>query len=362
MPHSKLFDPIRLNDSATSRNRWCLAPMTNTQSEEDGVVGADEKKWLESQASAGFGLVLTCAAYVMRQGKAWDGQMGAYREDLLPGLKDLTEAVRLEGALPILQLFHGGARAPSFLTGSQPVSASSFYMDVPGFEEPRALGFEEIDDIVEAFASATALAKRAGFAGVEIHGANGYLITQFLSTETNLRSDEYGGDLEGRARFLMEIMERCRSAVTPSFLIGVRLSPEGIGLDLDETVTVARWLVGKGADFIDISHIDVAAPAQKYPDDNRPVFAYFREAVGEEILIAGGGIVSSEQADAALEAGADLVFAGRGAIGNADFVNRLKSGEKLDPPPYSRAHLQDIGRTNRFINYTKKLPIPVMVE
>lgn len=350
-----LQSPLEFTNGKITKNRLVLAPMTNCQSQADGTLGSDEFQWLESTAKGGFGLAITCASHVMKTAQAWPGQLGIYDPKLLPGLKTLATMFKSHNTLGIVQLFHGGVRCPSKLTGVQPVSASEYDLPVPDFERPRALSVSEIKDIVQHFAQATQRAYEAGFDGVELHGANGYLITQFIGTQTNLRSDEYGGNLANRARFVREIFEACRKIVPHDFLIGIRLSPDipQMGIHVDDALQIAEWLVQDGADFIDISQMNLLSTHH-----TTAIVTLFRERLGGDIpLIAGGKVHTPEEAKLALELGASLVYLGTIAIGNSDWPNRLFENDAFEPtsPPYTEEYLIRCGRSKTFIEYCKGL-------
>src|SRR5580692_7337925 len=163
-----LFDPITLRCGATLPNRLAVAAMTNGQSQPDGLLGDDELGWLARRADGGFGTVATCAAYVALDGKAWPGQLGVDRDDCVPGLTRLAARIASAGAVPIVQLFHGGVRAATALTGEQVWSASTWREDGPTFEEPRAATVDDLARTIDRFAAAAARCERAGFAGVEL--------------------------------------------------------------------------------------------------------------------------------------------------------------------------------------------------
>src|SRR5262249_17930319 len=146
----------------------------------------------ERRAQGEFGLVSTCAAHVTEDGKGFDGQLGVWGDHQLPGLRRLAHALKAAGTVPITQLFHGGVRSPSRLTGVQPLSASPFVEAKPGFEVPRPATAEDLDRIIAAFQAAAERSRETGFEGVEIHGAHGYLLCQFLSVIHNTRTDEWG--------------------------------------------------------------------------------------------------------------------------------------------------------------------------
>ncbi|MHC4894760.1 MAG: oxidoreductase [Planctomycetota bacterium] len=264
------------------------------------------------------------------------------------------------GALGLVQIFHGGVRAPSRLTGSQPFSASEFELDAPNFERPRAATEEDIQRTIAAFASAARRCAEAGFAGVELHGAHGYLISQFLGTVTNTREDDWGGSLEGRARFVREILAAVKAVTPESFLVGVRLSPEipDQGIVLEEALTVARWLVEDGVDFMHVSNWDSFKAPVADPESDKPLTTYFREAVGPDVpVIATGGVWTPAQADSVMDHGADLVGLARAAIGNARWPEQAaRPGWEPARPPYSAQHLRENALGEAFVDYMRRWP------
>lgn len=342
------------------RNRLVLAAMTNMQSHADGSLGDDELDWLAARARGGFGIVTTCAAHVSPDGQGWDGELGIFDDAQVPGLTRLADALRADGAASLVQIFHGGVRAPSRLTGQQPWSASSFELDAQGFERPRAATVADIERTIAAFGHAARRAAEAGFDGVEIHAAHGYLITQFLGTVTNTRTDEWGGSLANRARFLRRIVAATRAATPDGFLIGARISPEVAeqGVDLDESLQVARWLVADDVDFVHVSNWDSFRPPAKHPESDKPLTTWFREAVGAAMpLIATGGVWTRAQADEVAAHGADLVGIARAAIGNAAWPD-LASDSTWEParPPYTPEHLREAALSDKMVDYMRRWP------
>lgn len=332
--------------------------MTNGQSGDDGVLGADEKTWLASRARGGFGIVATCAAYVADDGRGFDGQLAISDARHDAGLAELAAAVRVEGALAIAQLFHAGVRAPSRLTGRQPWSASEYVLDVKRFERPRAATAADIDAAIAKFAGAARRAAAAGFDGVEVHGAHGYLLTQFLGAITNTRSDEWGGSLENRARLLRRVVAACREATPDGFLVGARISPEVAeqGVDLDESLIVARWLVDDGVDFLHVSNWDSFKRPDKYPDVDRPLTRYFRDAAGDAaVIIATGAVWTLSEALQVIEHGADIVGLGRAAIINPRWpIDAAEPGWQPIRPPLTAEALAATGVGPAFVAYLRR--------
>jgi 2,4-dienoyl-CoA reductase-like NADH-dependent reductase (Old Yellow Enzyme family) len=250
-----------------------------------------------------------------------------------------------------------GSRAIPALTG-RPAHAPSRYElpQVPGFVPPVPFEEAEIEQIVHDHAVAAARAHEAGFAGVELHGANGYLHTQFLSTMTNLRDDAWGGSLAHRARFSCEVVRAIRRAVPAGFLVGFRMTFEGsgfdTGLDLDETIRVMNWLVEDGIDHGHVSSLDVRGASAKYPESK--LFERVRAGVDRALpLMAAGGVRSAADVGFAMARGADLVAIARAAIGNADVPAKLGRGEPLQPTPYPREALRALQVSDDFVRYLR---------
>jgi 2,4-dienoyl-CoA reductase-like NADH-dependent reductase (Old Yellow Enzyme family) len=350
-----LDHPLTLPCGVVLPNRIALAPLTNLQSLPDGRLGDDEYAWLARRADGGFGLIETCAAYVSLDGKAWPGELGIDRDDDLPGLTRFAERLRRGGSAAMVQLFHGGARAVSALTGERVWSASEWHEDSAGFEVPRAASEADLARVIEQFAAAAARAQRAGFDGVELHGAHGYLLSQFLSSTQNTRTDGWGGDNAGRARLVREVMRAVRARVGARFAVGVRLSLEqggqARGLDLDDSLEVARWLADDGVDFIHASLWDARAMTRKRPDAH-PI-PLLRSAVPAHVpIIACGSIWTRADADAALALGADLIAIGRAAIVEPDWPRRIADPDwQPRRPPLTRAELLDRAISPAFATY-----------
>ena len=344
----------------TVRNRVVLAAMTNKQSHADGSLSAEEHAFLLARARGGFGTITTCAAHVALDGQGWEGELGVFDDALLPGLTRLADDLRTAGSLSLVQIFHAGVRAPSALTGQQPWSASAFELDSPGFETPRAATEADIERTIASFGEAARRCARAGFDGVELHGAHGYLLGQFLGSVSNTRDDAWGGSLEKRARFVRRVFEAARAATPDDFLVGIRLSPEVAdqGVTLDEALTVARWLADDGVDFVHASHWDSFAAPAAHPESTKPLTTWFREALGPDVpLIATGSIWTPAQADEVLAQGADLIGLARAAIGNPAWpTDAATPGWQPARPPHSPEHLQEAALSDTFITYMRRWP------
>lgn len=358
----ELNNSWQLKPNCIVKNHFVLSPMVNRQSEVDGCVGINEQEWLVRRAKGGFGMIITSATNVSPNGQTWANQLSVHSDKHIAGLTNLAQQLTKNGAISILQIFHGGARCPSVLINEQPLSASSFHLNEPNFEQPRSATESEIEQIIEDFVNGAKRAYTAGFTGVEIHGANGYLLTQFISPQTNFRTDKFGGSLENRAHLIRTIMQRCKHELPNNFVIGVRLSPEnrGIqsGLDIDESVTIAKWLVEDGADYIHLSTSDVFKHADKYPEIDKSLVEYFTAILNGKPLLAAGGLQSIAQMEKALNLGVSGVALGRIAIANPDIPNLAKNDTNYQPilPPYTKEQLEAVKVSYNFYEYLLAYP------
>lgn len=353
-----LLSPYRFRNGVVARNRTWLAPLTNQQSGRDGVCSPEEQRWLEARAEGGFAVVETCAAHVSEDGQGFDGQLGVWGGHQLPRLRELAAGIAGPGALGLVQLYHGGVRSPSRLTGRQPWSASAFREDRPGFEVPRAADVADIETAIITFTNAAVRAAEAGFHGVELHGAHGYLLGQFLSSAYNQRTDEWGGSFENRARLIRTVARSVRAAVPAGFLVGARISPEDMGyargLDLDESLQLARWLVDDGVDFLHLSLWDVHKNTAKRPDQHPTPL--FRAVLPADIpLVVAGNIWTPAEAEAQLELGADFVALGKAAILNPDWPRRAADPQYIpERGPLTPAELRARAISDGFVTYLRR--------
>ncbi len=341
----------------TLRNRTVLAAMTNKQSGDDGVLSDDEIRWLLRRAEGEFGVITTAASHVQQGGKSWEGEMGVWGDHQIPMLTQLASGISSRGSIGLVQIFHGGLRAPRSLTGTKPVSASVNH-EKGVDEESRELEELEIESLVKSFGEAASRCERSGFDGVEIHAAHGYLICQFLGLKTNRRKDKWGGALKNRARFLREIIESVRRETSVDFLVSVRISPEipTIGVSLSDSIKLARMLTEMEVDILHISCWDAFASSEEETKDQRTLTRRFREAIPTDFpLISTGSIWSSEDAEFVIGEGADLVGVARAAIAHPDWPIGLSDPE-FDPqrPPFTPQNLEEADLSPKFIDYMRR--------
>ena len=345
-----LFAPLAFTRGPGMKNRFMLAPLTNLQSHADGRLSDDEFHWLTLRAKGGFGLTMTCAAHVQAQGQGFPGQLGVFSDAHVEGLARLAAAIKAERSLAMMQLHHAGMRSPANLIGGTPVCPSD-----NAETGARALSVAEVEQLAEDFITAALRAERAGFDGVEIHGAHGYVISQFLSPEINQRTDRYGGSLENRARLLFDVVAGVRARCRPGFVLGVRLSPERFGLRLAEIREVAQLLLAGGEiDLLDLSLWDVTKEPEEAGFKGRTLLSYFTELErGATRLGAAGKIMSAEDARRVLAAGADFCIIGRAAILHHDFPLRVQAdpGFKAVPLPVTAEYLRNEGLGPAFVGY-----------
>ncbi len=355
MTTSSLFDPLTFRRGPALKNRFMLAPLTNSQSYPDGQLSDDEFNWLTLRAQGGFGLTMTCAAHVQAVGQGFPGQLGVFQDQHIEGLTRLSKGIQDYESVSMIQLHHAGMRSPQDLIGEAPVCPSKD-------EETGARAFSEseVEALVEDFIVAAERSDRAGFDGVEIHGAHGYVVCQFLSAEINRRSDRYGGSLENRSRVLFEIIDGIRARCRPDFILGVRLSAERFGIELSDARAVAQRLMDEAKiDFLDMSLWDVFKEPAEESFGGRTLLSYFTELNrGQVRLGVAGKIYGAREARACLEAGADFVMAGRAAILHHDFPEKIRKDDDFQATrvPVTPDYLRGEGLGEAFVRYMSSWP------
>ncbi len=353
--------PIQFPCGLTMKNRFMLAPLTNRQSHENGQLSNDELKWLTMRAEGQFALVMTCASHVQEIGKGFPGQLGIFSDDLIEGHIKLTSNIKEQGSLAVIQLHHAGMRTPEKLINERPVCPSNNEKT-----NARALTLNEVKQLRDDFISAAIRAKKCGYDGVEVHGAHGYILTQFLSSEINKRTDDYGGSLENRSRLLFEIVAKIRAECGEDFLLGVRLSPEKFGMDIQEIKSVSQQLIDDNLiDFLDISLWDCF----KEPEDNNyqdlSLLEHFTSLNFKNVLLTvAGKIRSGKDVSKILNSGVDFVTIGRSGILHHDFPIKVIENPNFEPveTPVSEQYLSNEGLSKKFIEYMHRWPDFVVKE
>ncbi|UZJ76893.1 NADH-dependent flavin oxidoreductase [Fictibacillus sp. KU28468] len=336
--YQKLLEPYTFAEGFSVKNRIVMAPMTNFSSNPDGTV-TDEEVNYYVRRSKGAGLVITACAYVTPSGKGFHGEFGSHSDDMIPSLRKLASSIKKQGAKAILQVFHGGRMCPPSLVPNEDVVSASAVppeQKTPTGEQPvpRELTHSEIEEIISDFGESARRAIEAGFDGIEIHGANGYLIQQFFSPHSNQRDDQWGGSLEKRMSFPLAVIDAVTAAVQTHakepFLVGYRLSPEEPetpGITMDETLGLMDELVKKKLDYLHVSLMDFWSVPRRGVDDNRSRMEIIQERVGDQVPVIGvGSIYTAEDALKALNTGVPFIALGRELIIDPDWVQKIEEG------------------------------------
>jgi 2,4-dienoyl-CoA reductase-like NADH-dependent reductase (Old Yellow Enzyme family)/thioredoxin reductase len=333
-PH--LFNPIEIG-GVEVKNRVLMTGMSGHMAPPDGSVTEREVAFYERRARGGAGYLVVGAAYVHPSGRFGADQLGIYSDELIPNLRQLAQAIRRHDAIASIQLHHAGRQTNSLVTG-QPIIAPSALACPVKQETPHALSLGEIDEVVEWFGQGARRAMEAGFNAIEIHGAHGYLPAQFLSPRSNQRTDDYGGSLANRARFILRLVERVRREVGAGIPLSVKISGHEFadnGLTPVETPQIAALLEGAGADLVAISAgvapyymtvPNMALPRGCYTELARAAKAHCRIPISTV-----GRISTPELAEAILARGdADVISMGRPLIADPDLPLKAYQGRSDD--------------------------------
>lgn len=332
-----MFEPCMINRLQTN-NRFVRSATWEGMATEDGKVTPKLIHLMTELANGGVGLIISSHAYVHPHGQATPWQIGVYDDALIPGLQEMTAAVHDSGGKIVLQLAHAGIFADARLTGKAPLAASQ----VTGAAESscREMSISDIQEIIKAFAQAAIRAKNAGFDGVQIHSAHGYLLSQFLSPSFNHREDEYGGDIQNRARALIAVLQNIRKAVGEDYPILVKMNCQDFvenGLIVEDAVQVGRMLAENGIDAIELSggiltsrKLSPSRAGIKSEDKE----AYFQNEAGifkkniDVPLIVVGGMRSFAVAERLVNEGvADFISMSRPFIREPHLIKRWKNGD-----------------------------------
>lgn len=309
------------------KNRLVMPPMATAKANEDGTVSEGLLAYYDEKSKGGYlGLIVIEHSFVIQEGKAGPSQLNAAKDFAIGGLRELADVIHKNGVKAVIQLNHAGSAANPDLTGSQPVGPSAVLHPKSSII-PREFSSEEIAQLVSQFADAAVRVKKAGFDGVEIHGAHGYLLSQFLSPLTNKRTDAYGGSIENRARIHTEILRAVRSAVGEDFPVFIRLGGcdymEG-GLTMEDGVAAAVLCEKAGADLLDISggHNGDTIPGVKEPGYFSPLSRKIKDAVSIPVLVTGG-VTEAKHAEEILERGdADFVGVGKAILRDSNWPKK----------------------------------------
>ena len=325
-----IFEPFTFPNGVTIANRLMMAPMTTNSSFVNGMVTTDELNYY-ARRSAGLGAVVTACAHVAENGR-FEGSPSIASDVMIDNLKKLSSAIHEKGTKAILQIFHVGRMGSrDKLKGQQPVSASAVKALRDNAETPHELSHDEVLEMIKAYGEATRRAIQAGFDGVELHGANTYLIQQFFSPHSNRRTDEWGGTLEKRMAFPLAVIDAAKAAIETyaekPFILGYRVSAEEMeepGITMDDTLFLLNNLKTKGLDYIHLSLGHFEQTSIRNKEDKTLTLQRIATEIGKDIPVVGvGHIQTLDDVRSTLESGADLVAVGRQLIVEPDWVEKV---------------------------------------
>lgn len=336
--HPSLFSPFMLTEKIKLRNRIVMAPMTTWSANPDGTISEQELEFYKRR-SQNVGLVITGCTYVTPSGIGFTHEFAAYDDRFINSLEKFAAAAKSGGAPAILQIFHAGNKAiPELVPNNDVISASASSVKSGDFMkrvvQSREMTENEIQETIRAFGDVTKRAIKAGFDGIELHGAHGFLLQNFFSPLFNQRNDRWGGDLEGRMRFPLAVLQEVKNVVyeyaTKPFAIGYRISPEESatgGLRIEDTYKLLDRLISSGISYIHTSLVSIndSYPVES-PNGPRTIELILNHIAGRVPVIAAGKIRTPSQAQEAISTGLPLVAIGKGLVINPEWVTLAESG------------------------------------
>ena len=331
--YAPLFQPFTLNNGVTVKNRLAVAPMTHFGSHADGLISDQERTFLGNRAGD-IGLFISAATLVQDGGKAFRGQPEATGEHCLDSLKETAQIIQKQGAKAILQIHHGGSKAMAELNRRDKISASA--SEEEGAREASAA---EVEELIASFAQAADLALRAGFDGVEIHGANGYLIQQFYSAQSNRRNDQWGGSLENRMRFPLAVVDAVAAVREKhqrnDFIIGYRFSPEEAGEDgltMAETGALIDALVQKPLQYLHVSLWEFDKKVRRGGDTAQTRMQFIHDCINGKLpLIGVGNLFTADDILLAFKTGwAEFIALGKTVMINPHIATQIHEGREAE--------------------------------
>ncbi|MBV6737744.1 NADH-dependent flavin oxidoreductase [Priestia megaterium] len=339
--YSRLFESFTFKSGITIKNRIVMAPMTTWSSNDDLTISDDEVKYYKKRVN-GVGLVITGCTHVTPNGQGFTNEFAGYNDEFTPSLRKLANAAKSGGAPAILQIFHAGNKAlPNLIPDGEAVSSSAIETEATAFVPsvlPRELSHEEILDMIHSFGETTRRAIEAGFDGVEIHGAHGFLIQNFLSPFFNRREDHWGGSLENRLRFPMAVVQEVKNVIkkhaTKPFILGYRFSPdehqEG-GLRMKDTYALIDRLIGENVDYVHASLFYALSAKPVDSQDEKTHLELIVEHVNGRVpVMAAGSMGTPDDLAKGLDKGLSLAAIGQALIMNPDWVEKVQNGKEAE--------------------------------
>ncbi|MGK0702126.1 flavocytochrome c [Yokenella regensburgei] len=337
----RILSPFTLPNGVMLKNRLLMAPMTTCTGYYDGTVTSELVEYYRARAGS-IGTIIVECCFVDNDGLAFPGAIGIDNDEKVAGLAKIAEAIQEKGSKAILQIYHGGRMVdPQLIGGRTPVGPSAVAAPRDGAATPRALSAAEVEAMIGKFGDGVRRAIQAGFDGVEIHGANTYLIQQFYSPNSNQRDDEWGGSRDNRAKFPLAVLDithkMARQYADDAFIIGYRFSPEELeepGIRFDDTLYLLEKLAARGVDYLHFSLGASLRPSIVETEDPTPLIEKYcarRSATLAEVPVMGvGGVVNAADVASGLDHGYDLMAVGRACIAYPDWTDRIASGENLE--------------------------------
>ncbi|PKG21626.1 NADH-dependent flavin oxidoreductase [Niallia nealsonii] len=332
--YQAFFQEFSFSDKLDLKNRIVMAPMTNFSSNEDGTVSQEELDYYRAR-SKGVSMVITACTYIEENGKGFLGEFAGHTDEMIDSLASLAAAIKEEGAKAVLQIFHGGRSCPTELVPNGELVSASDVAQNP-LPAPRPLTEKEIQEMIKAFGLTTKRAIEAGFDGVEIHGANGYLLQQFFSPHTNRREDKWGGSLENRLAFPLAVVREVKSVVKKyaqsPFIVGYRFSPEEPetpGITMTETFGLIDALLNENLDYLHVSVQDFWSEPRRGAEPSKSRIEWIVERVAGRVPVIGvGSIYTPEDAVKAFETNISLLALGRELIIDPEWVQKVQTGQE----------------------------------
>jgi 2,4-dienoyl-CoA reductase-like NADH-dependent reductase (Old Yellow Enzyme family) len=363
----KYFEEYILNKKTKLRNALVMAPMTTYSGNKNGTVSDEELIYYKERAKE-VGMVITATTYTMHSSQGFENQFYAGHDDFIPSLKNLADVIKSGGAKAILQIFHPGRMAAKDLSEFQDiVSASPIPAERVNASIPRELKNDEIEKIIESFYEVTIRSVKAGFDGIEIHGANTYLIQQFFSPHSNRRTDEWGGNIEKRLNFPLRIVDKCIEARKimnkDNFIIGYRFSPEekeDPGITLEDTLILIDKLSDKEIDYLHVS-LGIYNQSSIRNKNNFIIGKRLLKTIKNRIpLIGVGSVFSIDDLKKAEDIGYDLMAIGRGLIIEPNFISVIKSENKIKKIIHNDKNTIPNNLLNRIKNNQKSFDVEIL--
>jgi 2,4-dienoyl-CoA reductase-like NADH-dependent reductase (Old Yellow Enzyme family) len=321
-------------DKITLKNRLIMAPLATSKSNEDGTVSDDVLAYYNEKSQGGYvSLFVIEHSYILQQGKASANQMSISDDNVIEGLKQLANIIHSNGSKAVMQINFAGSAAKSEITGKEVLAPSEVVNPLHGGEMPTAMSKDDIKEVVNAFGKAAARVKEAGFDGVEIHSAHGYLLNQFFSPLSNKRDDEYGGSVHNRIRLHLEVIKIVREAVGENFPVLLRLAASDYkdgGITIEDSVIAAAEFEKAGVDVLDISggFCGYTRPGVKEPGYFSPLTEEIKKVVSIPVILTGGVKEAKDAEQLLVDGKADLIGVARAIFKDSKWAERAIEGNQ----------------------------------